>query len=378
MQFIRPLKQVRIAGWLSGLILFLIWLGPAFAPGVTAASASTADSRTAFQTILEEARRESQKDPRFEIWFATENQTLKEWERAFNTRFGLNFRFESMDLPSTAAATRAIAESKAGREVGSVLRTSLEVLSRVITEKAVAKIDWMGIFGQAFPGIREATDLFVPDLSGYGLHFRDSYYPITFNTQLVKKEQVPRQWEHLLDPKWKGKIAVEGRGYPFNFLIFHPDWNEKRVMKLVHDLANLGPLVVIPSRGKEVLRGEVALQLGGGGETLVERSTGAPIDYLLADPIPLSPVALLVPARSKHPNAALLFVAWATTEGMDIFERYEFSNRVTNPNSQLMKRILAEKTPAGAQIAYPRTIDMLERSEVLRKEIGKFWATRKK
>jgi len=30
-----------------------------------------------------------------------------------------------------------------------------------------------------------------------------------YNTNLVKKAELPRSYQDLLDPKWKGKLAIE-------------------------------------------------------------------------------------------------------------------------------------------------------------------------
>ena len=34
-------------------------------------------------------------------------------------------------------------------------------------------------------------------------------YTILYNNQLVKPEESPKNWEDLLDPKWKGKIVTD-------------------------------------------------------------------------------------------------------------------------------------------------------------------------
>ena len=30
-----------------------------------------------------------------------------------------------------------------------------------------------------------------------------------YNTKLVKKEELPKTWEDLADPKWKGRLGIE-------------------------------------------------------------------------------------------------------------------------------------------------------------------------
>ena len=34
-----------------------------------------------------------------------------------------------------------------------------------------------------------------------------------YNTKLVKKEELPKTWEDLTDPKWKGRLGIEAGGF---------------------------------------------------------------------------------------------------------------------------------------------------------------------
>jgi iron(III) transport system substrate-binding protein len=48
---------------------------------------------------------------------------------------------------------------------------------------------------------------FVDKQSGW-VGMRATGIALMYNTKLVKKEDVPKTWKELLDPKWKGKIAI--------------------------------------------------------------------------------------------------------------------------------------------------------------------------
>ena len=51
------------------------------------------------------------------------------------------------------------------------------------------------------------------DSKGYWVDYFDSYNVIGYNTQLVARDQAPKSWEDLLDPKWKGKIALDEENF---------------------------------------------------------------------------------------------------------------------------------------------------------------------
>ena len=54
------------------------------------------------------------------------------------------------------------------------------------------------------------------DDEGYWTAYYVNPYVLGYNTKLVKKEDVPKTYEQLLDPKWKGKkISIDDSAYGF-------------------------------------------------------------------------------------------------------------------------------------------------------------------
>ena len=51
------------------------------------------------------------------------------------------------------------------------------------------------------------------DSKGNWVDYFDSYNVIGYNTQRVARDQAPKSWEDLLDPKWKGKIALDEENF---------------------------------------------------------------------------------------------------------------------------------------------------------------------
>lgn len=107
-------------------------------------------------------------------------------------------------------------------DVQTVDMGSQEVLDRLRSERANPQADvWFGAPAQTFEdaarqGLLEA---FVPRWAGAlpaearsaaGLWHGTYLTPevIAYNTRAVPADQVPRDWDDLLDPKWKGKVLV--------------------------------------------------------------------------------------------------------------------------------------------------------------------------
>ena len=51
------------------------------------------------------------------------------------------------------------------------------------------------------------------DPKGYWVDYFDAYNVIGYNTKLVSRDQAPKSWEDLLDPKWKGRIALDDENF---------------------------------------------------------------------------------------------------------------------------------------------------------------------
>ena len=100
---------------------------------------------------------------------------------------------------------------------------SQEVLDRVRAEKANSQADvWFGAPAEAFDRAARENLLqpYIPTWSNAipveGRDAQDLWYGtyltpevIAYNTQVVTREQAPKDWDEVLDPKWKGRLAVQ-------------------------------------------------------------------------------------------------------------------------------------------------------------------------
>ncbi|MDP9279764.1 MAG: extracellular solute-binding protein, partial [Gemmatimonadota bacterium] len=99
---------------------------------------------------------------------------------------------------------------------------SQEVLERVRAEKPNPQADvWFGAPAEAFDRATK-EDLLQPykptwaaAIDAEGHEARDNWYGtyltpevIGYNREAVKDADAPRDWDDLIDPKWKGKIVI--------------------------------------------------------------------------------------------------------------------------------------------------------------------------
>ncbi len=157
---------------------------------------------------------------------------------------------------------------------------------------------------------------------GGAVSFAHQFVLPAYNNKLVAAKDVPKSWEDLLDPKWKGKLGVTNATHHQARLAVGP-WGEEKatnyVKALVKQEPKLGLLGEVYSR---MLLGEVLVAVSFiDGYIRRGAEKGAPVVF--ADKV--SPVVVPgyiagVPKGAKHPHVAYLFATFLTTpEGQKIW-----------------------------------------------------------
>ena len=148
------------------------------------------------------------------------------------------------------------------------------------------------------------------DSKGYWVDYFDSYNVIGYNTQLVARDQAPKSWEDLLDPKWKGKIALDEENFSW-YGAMTQKWGKEKTQRYMRALAKQD----IQLRNGQTLiaqlmaAGEfsVAMVLAHRIEKMKEQ--GAPVAWVTTlDPVTVSLHPIGIAAKAPHPHAAKLFV----------------------------------------------------------------------
>ncbi len=139
---------------------------------------------------------------------------------------------------------------------------------------------------------------------------RESYTGIGFNTKLLPPEKAPKTYQDLLDPQWKGRMAISGVSttainWVGTMLIAQGrDFVRKlgaqniRVYNLTgRALANLmtaGEVMLSPT----IYNSHVA----------ASARKGAPLGWFAPGPVPVTDSGVAVARKAPHPHAAMLFV----------------------------------------------------------------------
>ncbi len=139
---------------------------------------------------------------------------------------------------------------------------------------------------------------------------------MAWNTNMVKKEEAPKQFEDLTDPRWRNRIIADPADVELLVALTKKYQSEEKAIEVLRRLAANN--IEFHSGHSELAELLVA---GQGSVCLTCFShhfpprikRGAPVDYLLSEGVGLIS-ANGVLKDAPHPNTALLWVRWVATE----------------------------------------------------------------
>jgi len=163
------------------------------------------------------------------------------------------------------------------------------------------------------------------DNEGYWTAYYVNTYVLGWNTKLVKKEDVPKTYEALLNPKWKGQISVDTEAYGMLQGLIGL-WGREKAVAYFKRLAALDP---VPKRGNTervqlAVAGEYPLILAYNQTIQRLTSRGAPIDWLPLEPAVVQVNPVMLAAKAPHPNSGRLFIDFILSkEGQQMLSGFQ-------------------------------------------------------
>ncbi|MDB5945865.1 MAG: fbpA 3, partial [Ramlibacter sp.] len=143
-----------------------------------------------------------------------------------------------------------------------------------------------------------------------------------YNTDKVRKDELPRSYQDLQDPKWKGRLGVEADDQAW-FGTLLTALGEEQGAKLFNNIVATNGISARKGHSliaTLVASGEVPLALtvyNWNPEQLKARG-GAPIEGLFIPPVIAQPSTIAMLKRAPHPAAAILFYDFMLSEGQQM------------------------------------------------------------
>ena len=248
----------------------------------------------------------AKKEGKLSIYTSAQSEDMGALVAGFEKKYGLAVTLWRSG--SEKVLQRAVTEARANRHTVDVIETNgpeLESLHREKVLQAVKSPQVLNIMRQA---IRP---------HGEWVGTRLNVFVQAYNTKLVKKEDLPKKWEDLLHPRWKGKLGIEAEDQDW-LAGMVSELGEAKGVKLFKD--------IVAAQGISVRKGHTLLtQLVVSGEIAFAltvynykaeqfKQKGAPIAWLSVSTPIARPNGIGITKHAPNPHAAVLFFDYELSE----------------------------------------------------------------
>jgi len=231
---------------------------------------------------------------------------------AFEKKYGIKVKF--WRAAQDKIVERVLAEARAGRHEVDAVETDGAHMEMLYREK---------IFEEFYsPAFKDLPPQVFPKHKHY-VADRFNFYVMAYNTRLVKPDEVPKSYEDLLNPKWRGKLAIERVSVEW-FAAVAKNMGEKNGLAYFRKLAEMKPLIYTGHHlsAENVASGEVPIALNIFNHAAEElKKKGADIEWKALSPTFGESGAIGISRHAAHPHAALLFADFILSrEGQKILK----------------------------------------------------------
>ena len=287
--------------------LFLASTAPAVEPlpGVAAVAAYRGAERT--ERLIAGAKKEGE----LMIYSSLTPPDQLRLAEDFKSRYGVTLKFWRGS--QTNILQRVLTETRGGRFEFDALETNSPQIEALAREKLLQKMNSPYVDEVLLPETVPAHGEYTPD--------RLNLLVYAYNTGAVKRAELPKTWEQLLDAKWKRRLGMESSNVEW-FAALVDAMGEKQGLELFRRLGDNGVAVRTGhthSTGR-VIAGEIPLVLGVFSHDVDRMKVkNAPIDWFVLPPAVVLPSAVAVSRRAPHPSAAALFYDYMLTDGQKFY-----------------------------------------------------------
>ena len=279
------------------------------------------------QRLVEGARREGEVN----VYTSLVVDDVQNLASAFEKKYGVKVKF--WRASSEKVVQRAVTEARANRLDFDIIETNGPELEALYREKLLTPAVSPHDANLLPAAIR-------PHRAWVGT--RLNMFVQGYNTNAVRKEDLPKSYNDLLNPRWKGKLGIEAEDLDW-FGAVVKELGEDKGLKLFRDIAATNGLSL--RKGHTLLAGLVASGEVPFALTLYNHNAdrlkqkGAPIDWYAIPPAFVRPNGMGISRKPAHPNAAVLFYDFVLSEeGQRILEKGNYvpaNLKLQNPAQKL-------------------------------------------
>jgi iron(III) transport system substrate-binding protein len=274
----------------------------------------TAAAEAAFQKLAKEVYPKAQKEGALIIYSVWDVDHLRAITDAFMKRYpGIKATYWQGRNPEIV--TRVLTEFQGGQ-------ASVDI---ILSDNAPPVVRAAGAITPYDTVQRNVLVIHDPTMATVSLQIQ----ALTYNTKKLKPADLPKSWEDVANPKYKGMVALDDpmRAGPLSSMLagLRDQWkDENRFNNFVKGLKALSVPVHQSTSAmfRLVISGEYAIAMPALlHDVMEEKEKGTPIDYVKTVPPIVFPRQAAIYAKAPNPNAAKLFAEWAISqEGQKVID----------------------------------------------------------
>ena len=258
------------------------------------------------QKILEAAKKEGV----VSLYTSLENADATKIKAVFEKKYGI--KLELWRAGSDTILNRVMTETRANHYSVDVLETNGMELEALQQEKMLQPFQ-TPYLSELIPEAANRPGDWIPT--------RMHLYCVGYNTNAIKKDELPKTYKDLLNPMWKGKIGIEATNYPW-FATVVQALGEKDGLQLFRDIVKTNGISVRKGHNllvNMVASGEVPMALTVNKQAVGKlKKTGAPVDCFFLEFGVGTLNGMALHRNAPHPNAAALFMDFMLTDGQTV------------------------------------------------------------
>ena len=289
---------------LLSLLSVIVALGLTHQPAIVQAQSET-DPR--FEKLAKEFYPKAKQEGALVVYTVWDVDHIRVLSEAFSKRFpGINTSY--WQATRSEVTTRTLTEYQGNQASVDVILTE----APLVLHNAGAT--------EAYQTV-QASSLFVHDAIAPVVSLQ--IQALAYNTKKLKREEAPKSWEDVTNPKYKGIVALDDpmRAGPLSSMLaaFKDEWkDDARWANFIKGLKSLNVTIHKSTSAmfRLVVAGEYSIVMPALFHDVVrEKELGSPIDFARGAGPVVSPQQAAIYAKAPHPTAAKLFAEWLISPG---------------------------------------------------------------
>jgi ABC-type Fe3+ transport system substrate-binding protein len=200
---------------------------------------------------------------------------------------------------------RVIAEANAGRHIVDVIKPSTDLLPALLEKNLLGRYEAPN--RAIYPAHAKST---------YFTHMNYAFRVFAFNPRKITRKDVPKTWDELLQPRWKGEILFDESSLE-EVVALLAAWGREKTVSYFTRFSQQQLLIRVgrDTTTQMMMAGEAPLAVttyAYNNESL--RAQNAPVDWVAEDLIPALIYPLTLARNAPHPYSAALFYDFLLSE----------------------------------------------------------------